>query len=61
MRKIVAGLSVSPDGVVDSPETWHFSFMNEEVSTVVRAIQAEADALLLDRATDESSAEVWPY
>ncbi|MFD1930927.1 MULTISPECIES: dihydrofolate reductase family protein [Nonomuraea] len=61
MRKIVAGLFVSLDGVVESPETWHFPYMNEEMGAAVMAIQAEADTLLLGRATYESFAAVWPH
>ncbi|MEU7896288.1 hypothetical protein AB0B45_25965 [Nonomuraea sp. NPDC049152] len=61
MRKIVAEPLVSPDGVAESPETRHFPALNEEVSAAVMAIQAEAHALLLDRVTDESRAEVWPH
>ncbi|MBB6344380.1 dihydrofolate reductase family protein [Nonomuraea muscovyensis] len=61
MRKIVAGLFVSLDGVVESPETWHFPYLNEEMGAAVMAIQAEADTLLLGRATYESFAAVWPH
>ncbi|MFF5207934.1 dihydrofolate reductase family protein [Streptosporangium sp. NPDC000396] len=61
MRKIVAGLFVSLDGVVEAPETWHFPYMNEEMGAAVMAIQAEADTLLLGRATYESFAAVWPH
>ncbi|WP_433249126.1 dihydrofolate reductase family protein [Streptosporangium sp. CA-135522] len=61
MRKIVAGLFVSMDGVVESPEKWHFPYMNEEMGAAVMAIQAEADTLLLGRATYESFAAVWPH
>ena len=31
MRRIVAGLFVSLDGVVEAPETWHFPYMNDEM------------------------------
>ncbi|MFG3440705.1 dihydrofolate reductase family protein [Nonomuraea sp. NPDC047897] len=61
MRKIVAGLFVSLDGVVESPETWHFPYLNEEMAAAVMATQAEADTLLLGRATYESFAAVWPH
>lgn len=61
MRKIVAGLYVSMDGVVESPETWHFPYMNQEMGAAVMAIQAEADTLLLGRVTYESFAAVWPH
>src|SRR5688500_5397542 len=61
MRKIVSGLFVSLDGVVESPEKWHFPYMNEEMGAAVMAMQAEADTLLLGRITYESFASVWPH
>lgn len=61
MRKIVAGLFVSLDGVVESPEKWHFPYMNEEMGAAVMAIQSQADTLLLGRITYESFAGVWPH
>jgi hypothetical protein len=32
MRKIVAGLFILPDGVVELPEKWAFTYLNDEVS-----------------------------
>lgn len=61
MRKIVAGLFVSLDGVVESPEKWHFPYMNEEMGQAVMSIQAAADTLLLGRVTYDSFASVWPH
>lgn len=61
MRKIVAGLYVSMDGVVESPEKWHFPYVNEEMDAAVMATLAEADTLLLGRVTYESFAAVWPH
>ena len=34
-RKIVAGLFVSLDGVVEAPETWHFPYMDEQMGAAV--------------------------
>jgi hypothetical protein len=32
MRKIVAGLFMSPDGVVEAPEAWGFQYFDEEMT-----------------------------
>ncbi|MEU4508206.1 dihydrofolate reductase family protein [Nonomuraea wenchangensis] len=60
-RKITAGLFVALDGVVEAPETWHFPYLNEEMSAAVGQMYAEADTLLLGRVTYEAFAAVWPH
>ncbi|WP_405800626.1 dihydrofolate reductase family protein [Streptomyces sp. NBC_01506] len=59
-RKIVAGLFMSLDGVVEAPETWHFPYVDEEMGEAVESMHAAADTLLLGRTTYESFAAVWP-
>jgi dihydrofolate reductase len=60
MRKTVAGLFISLDGVVESPERWQLRFFDDELSEVVGAAAAESDALLLGRRTYQEFAEFWP-
>jgi dihydrofolate reductase len=60
MRKIVAGLFMSLDGVVEAPETWHFPYFNDEMGASVGAQQAESDAILLGRQTYQEFAGFWP-
>ncbi|RSN53375.1 MULTISPECIES: dihydrofolate reductase family protein [Actinomadura] len=60
-RKIVAGLFVSLDGVVEAPEKWHFPYLGPEMSEAVGGMYAEADTLLLGRVTYEAFAAVWPH
>ena len=60
MRKIVAGLYVSLDGVSESPEKWTFPYFNDEVGQVVASQMAEADAGLLGRRTYQEFAAYWP-
>jgi dihydrofolate reductase len=60
MRKIVAGLFMSLDGVVESPEKWHFPYFNDEMGEVVDEQMAGADAMLLGRRTYEEFASYWP-
>ena len=60
MRKIVAGLFISLDGVVEAPETWHFAYFNDEMGEIVGGQMAEADTMLLGRRTYEEFASYWP-
>jgi dihydrofolate reductase len=60
MRKIVAGLFVSLDGVVEEPSDWHFPYFNDEMGAAVTASMASADTLLLGRKTYDSFAGAWP-
>ncbi|MFI6803319.1 dihydrofolate reductase family protein [Streptosporangium canum] len=60
-RKIVAGLFMSLDGVVEAPEKWHFPYLNEEMGAAVGSMHAEADTLLMGRVTYETFAAVWPH
>ncbi len=60
MRKIVAGLFISLDGVVEDPHLWHFPYFNDEMGAAVTATLATADTLLLGRKTYDSFAGAWP-
>jgi dihydrofolate reductase len=59
MRKIVAGMFVSLDGVVEAPEKWTNPFFNNEVGQAVGALMASADTLLLGRLTYQTFAEAF--
>jgi dihydrofolate reductase len=61
MRKIVAGLFISLDGVVESPEQWHFPYFNDEMGQAVASQIAESDTMLLGRRTYEEFAAYWPH
>ncbi len=60
MRKIVAGLFISLDGVVEAPDQWHFPYFNDEMGAAVGATLATTDTLLLGRKTYDSFAGAWP-
>ncbi len=60
MRKIVAGLCISLDGVVESPGKWGFQYFTDEMYEVIAAGTAQADAVLLGRRTYLEFAELWP-
>ena len=60
MRKIVAGLFISLDGVVESPDKWQFPYFNDEMGAEVGAQMDAADAMLLGRVTYQEFASFWP-
>jgi dihydrofolate reductase len=60
MRKIVSGLFISLDGVVEAPGEWHFPYFNEEMGQAVDSQMAASDAMLLGRVTYEEFAAYWP-
>jgi dihydrofolate reductase len=57
MRKVVAGLAISLDGVVESPSWMLF---NDEMAKVIAAGIAQSDAILLGRNTYLQFADMWP-
>ena len=60
MRKIVAGLFISLDGVVEAPQDWHFPYFNDEMGEAVAAQADSADTMLFGRNTFEEFAGFWP-
>jgi dihydrofolate reductase len=60
MRKIVAGLFISLDGVVEAPDQWHFPYFNDEMGAAVDATLGTADTMLFGRKTYDSFAGAWP-
>ncbi len=58
MRKIVAGLFITLDGVVESPSKW--VLFNDEMGEMMAAGIADADAILLGRRTYLEFADLWP-
>lgn len=60
MRKIVAQLFYSLDGVVESPEKWVFDLVDEEAGGFVDQLTDRQDAVLLGRKTYDDWSEYWP-
>ncbi len=60
MRKVIASEFVSLDGVMESPERWHFPYFNDEMGEAIGAAMAQADAMLMGRVTYEEWAAYWP-
>lgn len=51
MRKIIAGLFMSLDGVVDGTDGWQYAYFDEELGAAMDAGARRAAALLLGRRT----------
>lgn len=60
MGTIRSSLFISLDGVIESPETWHFDYFNDEMGAAVGALMTENDATLLGRQTYDEFAGYWP-
>ena len=60
MKKIVAGMFISLDGVVEAPDQWHFPYFNEEMGAAVGGMLEQADTMLIGRVTYDSFAGAWP-
>ena len=60
MRKVVASEFVSLDGVVESPDKWHFPYFNDQMGEAIGAAMAASDAMLMGRVLYEEWAAFWP-
>jgi dihydrofolate reductase len=56
MRKIVAGLFVSVDGVVEAPDTWTGPYFSPELGQLIGSLMAAGDTMLLGRVTYQTFA-----
>ena len=59
MRKIVSGLFIALDGVVEAPNKWQEHF-DEDMGEAMMAQLNSQDAVLLGRVTYEEWAPYWP-
>jgi dihydrofolate reductase len=60
MRKIKSYFFISLDGVVESPDKWHFRYFDDDMGDAVGAGFASADALLMGRVLYDEWAAYWP-
>jgi dihydrofolate reductase len=60
MRKIKSYFFISLDGVVESPDQWHFPYFNDEMGAAVGAGAEGVDAYLMGRVLYEEWAAYWP-
>jgi len=60
MRKIISGLFIAMDGVVEAPHLWQFDLFDADMMETMSAHIAEEDTMLLGRVTYEEWAPFWP-
>ena len=60
MGRIIANFFISLDGVVESPDQWHFPWFDDEMGAVVSAGMETATAFLMGRTGYEEWAAYWP-
>ena len=56
MKKIVAGLFMSLDGVVEAPENWTGPYFNDEIGQEIGSVMAAGDTMLMGRKTYQTFA-----
>ncbi|MEU9886726.1 dihydrofolate reductase family protein [Sphaerisporangium sp. NPDC051011] len=59
MAKIVSNFFISLDGVVASPDQWHFPYWNDEMGAAVQAGMADASGFLMGRKLYEEWSAYW--
>jgi dihydrofolate reductase len=59
MRRVVSGLFISLDGVVEAPDQWQHAFDEEMGAQLARSLET-ADAVLLGRVTYQQWSGYWP-
>jgi dihydrofolate reductase len=60
MGKIVSNFFISLDGVVESPEKWHFPYFNDEMGVAIERGAETNKAFLMGRVLYEEWATHWP-
>jgi dihydrofolate reductase len=60
MRKIKSNFFISLDGVVESPDKWHFPYFNNEMGAAIGASAANVGAYLMGRVLYQEWAAYWP-
>jgi dihydrofolate reductase len=60
MGFIKSSLFISLDGVIESPETWHFPYFDDEMGAVVGGLMSGNEATLIGRQTYDEFAAYWP-
>jgi dihydrofolate reductase len=60
MRKIKSNFFISLDGVVESPDKWHFPYFDDQMGAAIAAGGANVDAYLMGRVLYQEWAAYWP-
>ncbi|HET6950672.1 MAG TPA: dihydrofolate reductase family protein [Acidimicrobiales bacterium] len=60
MGKLISNFFISLDGVVETPDQWHFPYFNDEMGDAVGKAMETTEALLMGRVLYEEWAGYWP-
>ena len=60
MGQIVSSFFISLDGVVETPDQWHFPYFNDEMGEAVGKMMGTTEAMLMGRVLYEEWAAYWP-
>lgn len=60
MGKIVSNFFISVDGVVESPEKWHFPYFDDEMGAAIGRDMESVQAFLMGRALYGEWSAYWP-
>jgi dihydrofolate reductase len=60
VKKLIASIYISLDGVVEAPEHWYIPYADDEAEGYARQQLFASDSLLLGRRTYEGFAAAWP-
>lgn len=60
MRKVVAGLFLSLDGVAESPDQWQFDSFDEDLAKRMSTMFDQQDLILMGRVTYNDWKSYWP-
>ena len=60
MGRIVSNFFISLDGVVESPDKWHFPYFNDEMGNAIGKAAETTEAFLMGRVLYEEWATFWP-
>jgi dihydrofolate reductase len=60
MGKIVSNFFISLDGVVESPDKWHFPYFNDEMGAAIGAGSEGAGGFLMGRKLYDEWSQFWP-
>lgn len=60
MGKIVSGFFISLDGVVESPDKWHFPYFDDAMGAAVGESLETNEAFMMGRVLHDEWSEYWP-
>ena len=60
MRKLIAGLFISLDGVVEAPDQWQLDFFDEDMGKAMQSMLDKSSTALMGRVTYQAWADYWP-